>query len=221
MCRIQRRQKCRTLKSKNTNELIQNGQVDSHDEQRFLSFHVRVGIYFLIPVVSCVCVVSFRLRRSFTLLFSICRLSVCWLVVALSVVLLLLSGQLSYWRTSRHRVSPSLPSSPHLACPPSLALGTRSPHATRIFPLHQLCAIVLFFFCFWTCCLGCVLLLWYWYTNDVFRYLGCSTSDALPSTKKKEKISPVKKTNPPPSAHPVITVTEVNPTTPTGVKVLT
>ncbi|EFX80552.1 hypothetical protein DAPPUDRAFT_318531 [Daphnia pulex] len=58
------------------------------------------------------------------------------------------------------------------------------------------------------------------------RYLGCSTSDHTipPMFKKKDhaKISPpVTKTNPPlpPTSHPVITVTEANPSTPTGVKV--
>ncbi|XP_046453317.1 protein unc-80 homolog isoform X4 [Daphnia pulex] len=55
-------------------------------------------------------------------------------------------------------------------------------------------------------------------------YLGCSTSDhTTPMFKKKDhaKISPpVTKTNPPlPTSHPVITVTEANPSTPTGVKV--
>ncbi len=53
------------------------------------------------------------------------------------------------------------------------------------------------------------------------RYLGCSASDTVTVKKKETKISPVKKTNPPPTSHPVITVTEANPSTPTGgVKVL-
>ncbi|XP_045030143.1 protein unc-80 homolog isoform X4 [Daphnia magna] len=52
------------------------------------------------------------------------------------------------------------------------------------------------------------------------RYLGCSTSDHnLPFKKKDTKVSAVSKTNPPPTSHPVITVTDANSSTPGGVKV--
>lgn len=60
-----------------------------------------------------------------------------------------------------------------------------------------------------------------WLSNQSRRYLGCSTNDTLPVKKKETKISPVKKTNPPPTSHPVITVTEANPSTPTGGRVVT
>ena len=76
------------------------------------------------------------------------------------------------------------------SCKPLLARGTRTQ--------HTLC--------------------WNLLLHLSVRYLGCSTNDSVVATavkKKETKISPVKKTNPP-TSHPVITVTEANPSTPTG-----
>lgn len=62
--------------------------------------------------------------------------------------------------------------------------------------------------------------IFYIYLSTSNRYLGCSTSDHnLPFKKKDTKVSAVSKTNPPPTSHPVITVTDANSSTPGGVKV--